>query len=125
MLDIAEVPLGGNGSDRAVEVPRPGMKRTAEYPDLATAFGQCGAAVSTRVVERLDRVLRRSHHDEPDVDDFVGDKRADFGQVFEPTGHLPNVRPQVLSLQRGERGGRVTLPVDAGIARPLANDNSE
>ena len=103
-LALAEQLLAVHERVLAVHVEAPAVERAdeARRPAVAVIVALAArdrhAAVAAGVVIRLDPAFARVDDDHRLADVLVLDPVARLGDLLEPAGHLPDVRPQVVEL---------------------------
>ena len=92
----------------AFKIVGPTVKGTDEIACLAAhavaghrRIHQLPPAMRTDIVKRADCFGPGAHDDDRIVADVIGKEIADFGNVFQPPGHLPDFGPQPLLFGRG------------------------
>src|SRR5439155_18178709 len=99
---LAEQVLAIDEGVLAIHVEAPAVERADEAlrPAIAVpaGFGQLDAAMAAGVVEGLHPVLGPDNNDRL-AEIVIFDPVADLGDLLQPAGHLPHVRPQLLDLE--------------------------
>ena len=118
-LQVWEVPLGGDVFERSVEMPGEPVVGAAELAAPAVVGLEEPAAMQARVGVRPDLVGGRSGHQVRLIGDVVDDVAADLGQMFLPTGELPDAAPEARLLPLVPLAGQVAVLRDVGESRQV------
>src|SRR5581483_1080958 len=114
-LDMGEIPLAGNVSQGAVDIPCKAVKRTSKLPrSPALLLAQDSTAMEACVVKGLDALGGRANDEKRHPGDLINDMIADFGNILLAAGHLPYPLPQPFDLELEEFAGDVTFDGDFG-----------
>src|SRR5207245_2328331 len=99
LLEMLEIPLGGQTGQLALQIPGETMERAAQPLGVAALSAQGAAPVQAGIVEAADLAVLAARDDDGGIHDVIDHVVAGLRDFFFARNELPHFGPQLLRLE--------------------------